>query len=120
MVRMYWNGTLIAALALPGLVWGQQVLTPVPSAAAQAEPSIITVKEAGKPEQRCRIIKVWTTAEGATAREVKALDTGEVMTIVEIGPGTAGPITVGVAPPSRPSGGIVTRIFRWGHSQSAP
>jgi HEAT repeats len=115
MVRTYWNATLVAVLALPALAWGQQVSSTTPAATAPSE-SLISVKEAGKPEQRCRILKVWTTAEGATARQVQALDTGEIMTIVEIGPGTAGPMAVG-APQSS---GIVTRIFHWGHSQTPP
>jgi hypothetical protein len=124
MVRTYWSGTLIAALALPGLVWGQQVYKPMPAGTPASTPaaprgeSFITVKEAGKPEQRCRVIKVWTTPEGATAREVQALDTKEIMTIVEIGPGTAGPMTAGTAVPAR--SGAVTRIFHWGRNRTPP
>jgi len=115
MVRTYWNATLVAALALPALVWGQHVSTTAPAPAVPPE-QMISVKEAGKPEQRCRILKVWKTPEGATARQVQALDTGEIMTIVEIGPGTAGALTTS-APASS---GIVTRIFHWGHNQTAP
>jgi hypothetical protein len=116
MVRTYWNATLLAVLALPALVWGQRVSPTAPAPAAQSDQAI-TVKEAGKPEQRCRILKVWRTPEGATARQVQALDTGEIMTIVEIGPGgTAG--AVSASPPA--SSRIVTRIFHWGHNQTAP
>jgi hypothetical protein len=124
MVRTYWSGTLIAALALPGLVWGQQVYKPMPagtpagSPAAPSGESFINVKEAGKPEQRCRVLKVWRTPEGATAREVQSLDTKEIMTIVEIGPGTAGPMTASTAAPA--SSGAVTRIFHWGRNRTPP
>jgi hypothetical protein len=86
---------------------------------------IITVCEPGKPEQKCRVLRTYTTPEGNTAHEVKALDSGEVMTIVESGPGLS-PALPGVVPglPVEADKGLgsrlraaTSRIFRRGSSE---
>jgi hypothetical protein len=97
------------SLLWAGLAWGQQT---VPPAAAPATPAtvserILSVREGDKPAQRCRVLKTYQTPDGLLAHEVQAIDTGEVMTIVESGSGTAG---------GEPAGGprlkgVVTRIF---------
>jgi hypothetical protein len=74
-----------------------------------------TVQEAGKPGQKCKVLKTWKTHEGATAYQVQALDTGEMMTIVETGgvknlPGIQGSHAQAVA----------TRIFHWGLERMPP
>lgn len=90
MVRSYWKGTLVVALACPGFLWGQQPQgTPVkPIPAPSATESLITVEEAGKPAQKCRVLKCWALPDGTPARDVQDVASGEVMTIVEIGGGT--------------------------------
>ena len=105
MVRSYWKGTLVLALGWPGLVWGQQ---PPRSAPVQASPNeqFITLQEAGKPEQKCRVLRTWQD-KGNLVKEVQDLKTGEIMRIVEGGP-------VGGKPLLRPaprSPGMISRVF---------
>jgi hypothetical protein len=76
----------------------------------------VSIKEDGKPAQQCRIIKTWRMKDGTQAYEVQAIDTGEVMTIVEAGQ-SATPSAY--SPQTRPRS-IVTRIFHWGRSNTPP
>jgi len=91
MVRSYWKGTLVVALAWPGLVWGQQPPAAAPAAAPAVAPvpassdEFMTVQEAGKPPQKCRILKSYQLPDGHTAREVQDVVSGEIMTIVDTG-----------------------------------
>jgi hypothetical protein len=73
----------------------------------------MTVQEQGKPGQKCKVLKSWMTEEGSRAFEVQALQTGEIMTIVESG--SAAP-AVG---PSR-ARAMATRIFHWGRNDIPP
>jgi len=76
----------------------------------------ITVQEQGKLAQKCKILKTWKTPEGSTAYQVRALDTGEIMTIVESGPVTK---LSEFGPGSRIQA-MATRIFHWGRGQTPP
>src|SRR5258707_14443679 len=90
MARSIWKKTLVTSFAWAGLAWAQQPtsssLSPTAPLPKGKAPATITVQEQGKSAQRCMILKNWKTAEGATAYQVQALDTGEIMTIVETGP----------------------------------
>jgi hypothetical protein len=82
--------------------------------AAGAPEKTIKVVEMGKPAQRCKILKSWTTPEGNQAYEVKAIDTDEVMTIVETqqisaSAGNGGKIRA-----------VATRIWHWGPGHLPP
>jgi hypothetical protein len=77
---------------------------------------IVTVQEAGNPSHRCKIVKTWRTAEGIKAYQVRALDTGEMMTIVESGPDR---ILKGSQPGTR-SHAIKMRIFHWANDSIPP
>jgi hypothetical protein len=120
MVRSLWKRTLVTSLAWAGLAWAQQ---PVPTSQPASSPApvqrgerVITLQEPGRSNQKCKIVRTWQTAEGATAYQVQALDTSEIMTIVESGPATTIP---GSRPGTRMQA-MATRIFHWGQSSTSP
>src|SRR5436309_285717 len=96
MVRSYWKGALVVALAWVSAADGQQ---PVSSSAppGQTPERLMTVHEPGKPPQICRVLGSRTLPGGGTAYTVQSLSSGETSTIVE---GSDSP-TAGV----RPAGG---------------
>src|SRR2546428_511452 len=114
MVRSYWKRTLVTSLAWAGLAWGQQPVSSPPkaptSAPAEQSERTLTVQETGKAPLKCKILKTWRTTTGATAHQVQALATGEMITIVETG--TAAPLT-SQGPGSRLQA-VSTRIYHWG------
>ena len=85
MVRSYWKGTLVVALAWPGLLWGQapQGAPTPPAAAPGKDEKLITVQECNKPPQKCRVLKCWTLPDGTPARDVQDVCTGEKLTILD-------------------------------------
>ena len=100
MVRSSWIGALVGVLACAALGQAQT---------KQAE-RFVMVREADKPAQKCRVLKCWKDKDGHQLCQVQAVDTGEMMTILDPTP-TAG------LPPARATMG--SRLFRWG-SESAP
>ncbi len=103
MVLSYWKKALVGVLASTGLALGQ---APVSTPAQPAE-RVITVREEGKPGQRCKVIKSWKTVEGNQAYQVQALETGEMITIVAQG-----------APGGK--GAVNTTIYHWGIGKTTP
>jgi hypothetical protein len=118
MVRSIWIRSLVVALASTGFTWGQQMVVP----ASQPGERIITVDEAGKPAQKCRVLKTWRQADGTRAYQVESLDTGEIITIVE--GGSPGESIVPSGPSSSPLGSRVremtSRIIHWGKNRTPP
>src|SRR5947209_8750150 len=110
MVSAKWNSALVLTLTCAGLAWGQ--------APAPAQPpknkglDLMTVQEAGKPAQKCLILKSWQQPKGSLAFEVQSLETSEHMTIVEMGPESS---TAGGT-----SQGMRSRIYHWGGSANPP
>jgi hypothetical protein len=114
MVRSLWVKSVIGALALAGHAWGQA--TPyVHTAAGQVKERIITVQEMSKPGQRCKILKTWHLPDGAQAYQVQALETGEMMTIVETGILTSDPSSNGPRIKA-----VSTRIYHWSGKDTPP
>ena len=112
MVRSRWIGPVFGVAAMTGLAVGQTKAPPAPAADGAAQ--IITVQEAGKPAQKCKVLKTWTEPDGSHASQVQALDTGELMTIEGASP-------VGDPAQSRPLKSAVMRVFHWGRGrQNAP
>jgi HEAT repeats len=121
MVRSLWKRTLVASLAWAGMAVAQQPATDASRLASAGRPAVgaervVTVQEQGKPGQRCKLIRSWNTADGAKAYQVQALDTGEMITVVESGPVTT---TSGARPGTRMQA-VATRIFHWGKSPVPP
>ncbi|HXG13113.1 MAG TPA: hypothetical protein VNK04_25370, partial [Gemmataceae bacterium] len=113
MARSLWIGTLLVALASAWLARGEPAGSPTP--AANTGERLITVQEGDKPAQKCRVLKTWKTPEGNQALQVQAVDTGEMMTIIEEGP--AVPTGSGLTGRVRT---MTTRIFHWGPHKTPP
>lgn len=127
MVRSFWMGTPVAALALAAAAWGQTPLrlpaaapqnttqAPAPVRPAQPGERFITVQELNRPAQQCRIVRTWVQADGSQAHQVQAVDTGEMMTIVE-----SGAVAMPAAPGRPRVRSVATTIFHWGRSSRPP
>jgi HEAT repeats len=114
MVRSYWIGPLFGVLALTGLARCQTTTLAAPAKASDSKERYVTVGDIGKPGQKCRVLKTWTTSNGNPAYQVQALDTGELMTIEESE--SAALSTPGAV--FRPK---AMRIFHWGrNAQTSP
>jgi hypothetical protein len=119
MVRSLWKRTLVTTFAWAGMAWGQSMPSlpsTQPPKPTETSERLVTLQESGKPAQKCRILKSWKTAEGATAYRVQALDSGEIMTIVENGPAT----TVPGSREGTHKQALATRIFHWGRDGTPP
>ncbi len=111
MVRSLWLGVVAVGLVEAALVQAQAPSPP--PGAASARDRFITVRENGRPPQRCKVLKTWREPDGVSAYQVQAVDTGEVMTIVEAGRPASAPGTPRVK-------AMPTRIFRWGPDNTPP
>jgi hypothetical protein len=110
MVSAKWKSSLLATLAWAGLAWGQA--GPSPNSPIRIGSDLLTVREPGRPDQKCRILKTWKQPDGTMAFEVQCLETEEHLTLVEIGPAEAGP--------TDPTKGMKSRIYHWGQSATPP
>jgi len=107
MIRSNWTKSIIVALASTGLTWGQQPESPTSGPGMPVEQEIITVKEDGKPPQKCRVIKIIHLANGVEQQQVQDLRTGQVMTITNSSSPIAAPSMPTVsAPPLAPAGSL--------------
>lgn len=101
MVRSLGIAAVVVGLAWTGLAGAQSV----PPGTAAPRERYMTVREEGKPPQRCKLLKTWHEADGSTAYQVQAVDSGELITIVQSS-----------SLPTE-SGGhktVASRIFHWG------
>ena len=106
-----WKVALMAAILFGGLAYSQ-----IPNSQNGAKHDrIMTVHEDGKAI-RCRVIKSWQESNGSTAYQLQALDTGEMMTIVQ--DGQAGNLQ-GVGPGEK-TRAVPMRIFHWGRNKTSP
>jgi hypothetical protein len=106
-----WQGTLSAALFGVSVALGQGS---DPSGGMSHPESTVTVREAGKPDVKCRIARTCRQPNGMMAYDVQAIDSGEWMTVVEAGPST----TMGDTATGTCIRGVTSQIYHWG--QKAP
>jgi hypothetical protein len=86
-----------------------------PLAAATKAPAVEefrTIQEMGKPALKCRVMAKWHTSDGSQALQMQALETSEILTIVEVGPAQAAPGSSAKA--------VATRIYHWGRNTTPP
>jgi hypothetical protein len=102
MARSIWIGALVATLACTAPGWAQ----------VQSQERVVTIREADRPAQKCRVLKCWKLKDGGKACQVQAIDTGEMLTIVE--PAAARQVAAGGTT------GKVSRIFHWGNKNTPP
>jgi hypothetical protein len=93
-MRLRWHGTVAVALTGAGFAFGQPAVKPTATPAAlaatpapAASEKMIVLREEGKPERKCIIQKTWKRPDGSLAHQVRILDTGEVVTIMDGQPG---------------------------------
>src|SRR5690349_8403102 len=103
MVRSYWIGPVVVALAVTGLALSQ---TSPPAPPADTRERTLTVQEPDRAALKCRLLKTWRLADGHKAYLVQALTTGEFITIAE------------TADASGPSKAVATKIYHWGDNQT--
>ncbi len=111
MVRSIWIGPPVIALALTA-AWGQPPASPAP---ARPGERVITVQEMDKPGRPCRIVRSWQLANGAKAYDVQAVQSGEMLTIVE-----SGPLAMPSAPGRPPVRSVATTIHHWTRDGKRP
>lgn len=109
MVSARWKTTLVATLAWAGLALGQ---APAPPPNLGIGSDLLTVREAGRSDQKCRILKAWKQPDGAMAFEVQCLETEEHLTLVEMTPSENGVTDA--------NKGMKSRIYHWGQSVAPP
>jgi HEAT repeats len=112
MVWSNWRGAVVMVFAWVGLAWSQ---APSPAPTPGKGERIMTVHENGK-SLRCRVLVSWTMEDGAKAFQLKTIDAGEIITIVEDGPG----ITLQEPLLGGRIRSLPMRIYHWGTSQTAP
>jgi hypothetical protein len=115
MVRAQWEKNLAAALAWAGLAWAEMAwgqAGPAPTPPLEIGRDLLTVRETGRPDQKCRILKAWKQSDGALAFEAQCLETDEHLTIVEMASGQGGL--------SESSKGMKSRIYHWGQNLTPP
>ena len=106
MVRSSWIGPVIVGLAVAGLAWSQTG-SPAPTAAETKERTL-TLQEAQRPAQKCKLLRSWCQADGTKAYLVQSLSSGEFITIAEI------------TDSSSSSKAVATKIYHWGDGQKPP
>ena len=102
------RGALVVVLAWSGLAWTQ---TSVPRVDADPAERIMVVHENGK-STRCKVMETWQLPDGRVAHLLQALETGEMITIVDENSPTAETIKNPRAMPKR--------IFAWGLGRRTP
>src|ERR1043166_6473232 len=102
------RGALILVLAWSGLAWTQ---TSTPRPDADPAERIMVVHENGK-STRCKVLETWQLPDGRVAHLPKAIDNGEMITIVD--DQTPSPETM-KNPRAMPK-----RIFAWGQGLTTP
>src|SRR5438128_751875 len=102
MVRLYWIGPVVAALAVTGLALSQ-TSQPAPLTVLSKERTLM-VQEADRPALKCKLLKLWRQPDGQKAYLVQSLTTGEFITIAETGDPLGSPTAA------------TTKIYHWGES----
>src|SRR4051812_6753777 len=106
MIRSTGLGAILGVLACAAAVGAQ---------AMQTE-RLIMVGEPDKPAQKCRVLKCWRDKAGNKVCQVQALDSGELMTIVEEEARPSGGSGMVRVPGPAPE----TKVVRWGGQTSSP
>lgn len=102
-----WRGAFVVVLFWSGLAWTQ---TPTPRSPDGGGERIMVVHENGK-STRCRVMESWQLPDGRIAHLLQALETGEMITIVD---------ERACEPGAKGLKAVPKRIFAWGIGQRTP
>ena len=108
MVRSKWLKPLWGVLACTSLAWGQGSSSSAQTMGTDAKERFVTVSEADKPAQRCKLLKAWQETDGRKVYLVQVVATGEFITVVE-------PAKSPAATPAQP-----TKLYHWSSPTMAP
>jgi hypothetical protein len=100
-----WRGAAVVMLVWAGLAWTQTQGRPP---ATDGSERIMVVNGT----TRCRVVESWQLTDARVAHLLQALDTGEMITIVDDQPPAPGV--------DRKPGAMPKRIFAWGVGQQTP
>ena len=104
-----WRGAMLVLLFWTGLAWTQ---TPGPGPNPDPLDKIMVVTEGDGKKTRCRVMETWQLPDGRVAHLLQAIESGEMITIVdERGPG---------AEPIQNPRAMAKRIFTWGQGRRLP
>jgi hypothetical protein len=103
MVSTAWKAALLLGMVSAGLAWGQT--PPAPNPAPNSPRRVISLRENGGPELKCRLLEKWTTAEGRSALLLEEVASAERLTVVTYGDSAATQ---------------TVRIWHWGNDPSPP
>jgi hypothetical protein len=78
---------------------------------AAPAPQYRTVEEPGKLPLKCRVMATWHTDQGQKASQMLAVETGEILTIVE---------TSSADGTQAPKGKVTAVLYHWGHNKTPP
>jgi hypothetical protein len=110
MTAAKWKESFVALVACAGLTWGQTDSSQTPPLGIGRD--LLTVREPGRADQKCRILKAWKQPDGTLAFEVQCLETEERLTLVEM---ASAETTFKDSPRAMRS-----RIFHWGQNLTPP
>lgn len=100
MTRSYWNSMVMKVAAI-GLIGAGVGVTCVTLAQSPGGGDRFITVGSGNAKQRCQVLQTWTLPSGGTAYQTRAVDTGEIITVVR---GTSDD-------PNQKE--VSVRIFRW-------
>jgi hypothetical protein len=98
-------------LASAGLARGQ--VSPSELGADARKDRFVTIQEVGRPPLRCKLVKSWFEPDGSRSFQVRAVDTGEMISIFESGPH-------GLTPDQEKAKPVASRIVHWGPAGHPP
>lgn len=104
-----WRGAIVVLLFWSGLAWTQ---TSAPRPSGEGTDRIMVVHENGRAT-RCRVVESWKLPDGRIAHLLQALESNEMITIVDERSPSA-------EPAARGSRAMPKRIFAWGLGKRTP
>jgi hypothetical protein len=109
MIRSYWMAPAALVLASAGLARSQAI----PAETAPKE-HFVTIQEVGSKPARCKLLKSWYEPDGTKAYQVQAVETGEMISILESRSAQV------VAPGAEKTKADASRIVHWGAGKHPP
>jgi hypothetical protein len=129
-LRLQARGALVVLAAWAGLAVAQAPPSPQPVSSSGAQPTVLTLEGQQTPSRppaksgterivtvnengksiRCRLVQTWKLADGSTAHQLQAIESGEFITILD-DPSVTAPAG---------SRGLPKRIFHWGLKNRTP
>jgi hypothetical protein len=119
MIRSCWIGALVVGWSTVGLALGfPPGTTSPPRPSVWAKGKVLLIREQGKPAQRCQVLAVHRQDDGSVAYQVRDLNTGQTMTLLDNG--TVYTLTVKKPSPARGKQASPPVLARHQHPTTEP